>query len=69
MDKNEQQVLVDISEKLDRLIGLSVTQGRDEDQQIAILRGMGYDWKFIGLVVGLKPDTAKQRHHRCSKNS
>lgn len=69
MDENEQQVLMDISEKLDRLIGLSATQGREKDQQIAILKGMGYDWKFIGLAVGLKPDTAKKRYQRCSKNS
>ena len=63
-DSTEKQVLGAIIEKLDRLIGLFVTQGRTEDQQIAILREMGYDWNFIGMVVGVKPDSARMRHKR-----
>ena len=64
MDKSERELLSEISEKLDRLIGLFAVQGKTEDEQIAVLRGMGFDWKFIGGIIGLKPNTATQRHKR-----
>lgn len=67
MDKTERELLAEISEKLDRLIALFATQGKTEDQQIHALRGMGFDWKFIGSLVGLKPATARKRYERAPK--
>lgn len=67
MDKTELEILGEISEKLDRLIGLFAIQGKAESKQIEILRGMGYDWDCIGSIVGLKPDTARMRYQRRSK--
>ncbi len=69
MDKSEQELLAEISMKLDRLIGLSATQGRSVAQQLAILKGMGYDWGSIGLVVGMTANAARKCHTRHSKDS
>jgi hypothetical protein len=67
MEKNERELLEDISGKLDRLIAVMATQGRAQDEQIRILRNLGYDWKFIGATTGLKADAARIRYSR-SKN-
>ena len=67
MDKTELEILGEISEKLDRLIALFAIQGKAEDKQIEILHGMGYDWKYIGSAVGLKPNTAQKRYERRPK--
>jgi len=61
MVKTEREILAEMSGKLDRLIGLFATQGKTQDEQIRILRGMGFDWNFIGAASGLKPDAARKR--------
>jgi hypothetical protein len=37
MSKTEHELLSEISEKLDRLIGLFAVQGKTEDEKIAVL--------------------------------
>ena len=60
-DKTEKDLLQDISGKLDRLMALMAAHGKDVDTPIHILRGFGYDWPFIGSIVGLSPDAARMR--------
>lgn len=67
-DKTERELLVEISQKLDRLVAVTAAQGKDADTQIGILRGFGFDWTFIGSFIGLQPEAARMRHTR-SKNS
>lgn len=67
MDKREIQLLTEISRKLDQLIGIHAIQGREQDEQIEILRGMGLNWDFVCGVVGLKPAAAKKRLQRRNK--
>lgn len=64
MESNECELLREISGKLDKLVGLFAAQGKSEDQQIVILRQMGFDWNFIGSVAGIKPKTAQKRFER-----
>jgi len=37
-NKNEKDILLEISEKLDKLVGLFAAQGKNADEQIIILR-------------------------------
>ena len=64
MEETERELLSAISTKLDRLIAVLVTQGRAQDEQIRVLRNLGYDWKFIGATTGLNADAARQRYSR-----
>jgi hypothetical protein len=59
--KTEFQLLAEISSKLDRVIGLLAISGRDQNDQIRILKGLGFEWGEIGTMVGLKGDAARKR--------
>ncbi len=60
-DKSELALLEEIGAKLDRLIALAAIQGKGQDEQIQILRGLGFDSRFVGALVGMKPDAVRQR--------
>lgn len=49
----EAQLLSEISRKLDRVVAVLVTQGKDKDRQVEILALAGCDSAFIGSVIGL----------------
>ena len=68
MAKSECELPSEISSKLDRLIGLYAAQGKTQGEQIVVLKHMGFDWKFIGSVVGLQADAARKRHARQAKD-
>jgi hypothetical protein len=59
--KTERELLGEISSKLDRVVGLLATAGKEAGDQIRILRYVGFDWNEIGQFVGLKPDAARMR--------
>ncbi len=67
-EKTERDLLSDMNEKLDTLIGLIAINGKEENLQIEILKELGHDWKFIGLLTGLKPSTARMRHSARKSN-
>lgn len=67
LKKEEQStnaVLLEISQKLDKVIILLSTQGKTSDIQIRILRDFGLEWDEIGKYTGLKPDAARKRYTR-----
>ena len=66
-EMTERGLLEEISSKLDQLVGLLACQGKDLDTQIRVLRGFGFDWPFIGLIVGLEADAARMRFSRKRK--
>jgi len=66
MELSEKELLREIAQKLDQLIAVIVTQGRSKEEQIAVLRNLDFDWKFIGKVVGMAPDAARKRYSRSS---
>jgi hypothetical protein len=51
--RTEQELLVEISLKLDRLVAVLAAQGKPREIQIDILSAAGCDSLFIGTVVGL----------------
>jgi hypothetical protein len=61
-EKTERDLLSEVSEKLDKVIALLAINGKEQDEQIAILRSFGHDWTFIGTIIGLKPDAARMRY-------
>lgn len=67
--KTERQLLEDISEKLDRLIGIIAIQGKTQEQQIAVLSGLGFSSATVGALVGMKPATVRKRKSRSDNGS
>ena len=64
MTKSEKELLEEISNKLDQIIAVLATQGKNPDTQIDILHGFGWDWDTIGKFVGMKGNAARMRHTR-----
>jgi len=68
MEKSERALLEEINEGIKQLVGLQAVVGKPEEQQIQILRGMGFDWKFIGVATGMNWDAARKRSERMLKS-
>ena len=66
--KTEHDLLSEMNEKLDTLIGLLAINGKEENDQIKVLRELGHDWNFIGLLTGLNPDAARKRYSTKKSN-
>ena len=67
MNKTELELLSEICIKLDNLTTVLVTQGRTQDEQIQILRNLGFDWSYIASVTGLKAEAARKHYSRIKK--
>jgi len=61
VEKTERELLHEISERLNRILGLLAIEGKSQNQQIEILSGLGLDSKTTGLFVGLSGDAVRQR--------
>lgn len=59
--KSEIELLEEISNKIDRLIGIIAIQGKDEDVQIRILKRLGFTSKETGDLTGLTDATVRKR--------
>ena len=64
LTKSDNELLQEISKKLDKLTGILATQGKDPDTQIIILRDFDWEWDEIGRFVGLKADAVRMRYNR-----
>jgi DNA-directed RNA polymerase specialized sigma24 family protein len=56
-EKTERDILLEISEKLDRLIGILAVQGKDRDEKISILVSLGFSNAEIGKLIGVPKGT------------
>lgn len=68
-ENDERALLVEISQKLDRLIGIVAIQGRDVDAQIEILTRFGFSSAEIGVLVGLHEGAVRKRRATKGKRS
>ena len=68
-EKTERELLEDINERLDKLIGIVAIQGKAQNQQIELLDGLGLDSKTIGLYVGLSSDAVRQRKSQMKRKA
>lgn len=59
--KSERELLEEISKKLDKLIGILAIQGKNEDEQIRILKVLGFTSKQTGNLVGIEESTIRHR--------
>ena len=66
-EKTERELLSEVSNKLDRIIGLLAIQDKDEDTKIRILYGLGFDAPSIGSLVGLSANAVRVRKSRGKK--
>ena len=60
--KTVEELLEEISGKLDKLTGLLVIQGKEENQQIKILTTFGFNSNEIGNLLGLPAGTVRRRN-------
>ena len=52
--KSTEELLSEISQKLDKIIGILAIQGKDEDTQIRILKQLGFEAIEIGNILGVQ---------------
>lgn len=57
--RSEQELLGEISAKLDKVIAVLAVQGKERDHQIEALAAAGFDSAFIGRLVGLTPGAVR----------
>lgn len=56
-EKTEKDVLMEISQKLDRLIGILAIQDKDRDDKISILVSLGFSNSEISKLIGVPKGT------------
>ena len=52
--KSNEVLLTEISQKLDKIIGILAIRGKDEDTQIRILKKIGFEAVEIGNLLGVQ---------------
>ena len=60
----EAELLVDIGQKLDKLIALAAIQGKEEERQLSILNAMKFTDKEVSILMGISVGALKMRKHR-----
>jgi Holliday junction resolvasome RuvABC DNA-binding subunit len=56
-EKTEKQILMEISKKLDNLIGVIAIQGKSRDEQIKVLVSLGFSNAEISKITGVPKGT------------
>lgn len=59
--KSSEDLLKEISGKLDKLMGVLAIQGKNQAKQISILKNLGFSSSEIGAIVGINPSTLRKR--------
>ncbi len=67
MSSEVRELLAEIKGKLDILVALTATAGKDVDAQIDLLTLLGYGPSFIARIIGLAPNTITKRNSRRKK--
>ena len=66
-NKTETQLLEEISDRLNQMVGLIAIQGKPQDDQIDILTTLGFDSTRVGLFVGMSGDAVRKRRSNLKK--
>lgn len=67
MEKTEKELLKELNEKMDKLIGVTAIQGKSENAQIKVLMSLGFKYKEISAITGVAEGTLKSRKHNSKK--
>jgi hypothetical protein len=62
VSKTTEDLLEEISKKLDKLTGILAIEGKDEDQKIKILTDLGFTSVEAGSLLGLPPGTIRRKN-------
>lgn len=66
-EKSDVELLSEISSKLDYLIALMATQGKERDDQVKILVGQGFSNSIIAKLLGIPKGTVDMIRARKKK--
>lgn len=66
-EKSDVELLSEISTKLDYLIALMATQGKERDDQIKILVGQGFSNSMVAKLLGIPKGTVDMIRARKKK--
>jgi Holliday junction resolvasome RuvABC DNA-binding subunit len=56
-DKTEKEILLEISVKLDKLIGVMATQGKSKEEQVKVLVALGFSNSEISGLTAMPRGT------------
>jgi len=56
-DKSEKQILLEISEKLDKLLGVTAIQGKSKEDQVKVLVSLGFSNSDISALTAMPKGT------------
>lgn len=59
--KSEIELLEEMNEKLGKLVGILAIQGKNEDEQIRILKVLGFSSKQTGSLLGIEDSAIRHR--------
>ncbi len=62
------ELLEEMNQKLDKLIGLIAIQGKEESQQIKILTDFGFNSTEVGNLLGIPPGTVRRKNLEMRKD-
>lgn len=60
--RTTEELLEEISKKLDKLTGILAINGKDEDQQIKILTDLDFTSAEVGSLLGLPAGTVRRKN-------
>ena len=66
-EKTDNELLRDISDRLNEIVGLLAIQGKPQDDQTDILRSLGLEWNKIGMFLGMSATAVRLRNVRRKK--
>lgn len=62
--KTDNELLTEMNDRLNQIVGLLSIQGRPEEEQIRILDALGFESSKIGLFLGLSGNAVRKRKMR-----
>lgn len=65
--RNEKELLESIENKLDKLIGVTAIQGKEDKLQAKILKSLGFKYREVSELTGIAEGTLKTWDHQAKK--
>ncbi|MDO8740357.1 MAG: hypothetical protein Q7J54_02145 [Candidatus Woesearchaeota archaeon] len=65
--RSERELLESIEHKLDKLIGVTAIQGKEDKLRAKILKSLGFKYREISELTGIAEGTLKIWDHRSKK--
>lgn len=66
-EKSDNQLLLEINEKLNKILGLMATQNKPRPEQLKILDGLGFSSMEIGKILGISDGAVRNMFFNVKK--